>query len=191
MWLSFASQPELHCATSPPPRDACSPAFRRSGGDPPTPLTCAASRTRAHRGAGRRCSQGTSSGSAAPTPGRSRNARKAGALEVPGLPEALACDSARTRWYHPVPRDPRKVQRAPPEAETRFRSGFRESGRPDLNRRPLGPQPGDTTAICVRTRPMRPIRPRFGTYRTDRTIHPVPKRYYAGVTATSCSSQEG
>ena len=48
-----------------------------------------------------------------------------------------------------------------------------------MNLRPLGPQPEDTTAICVPTRPMRPMCPRFGTHRTDPTMRWVPSWYHA------------
>jgi hypothetical protein len=54
-------------------------------------------------------------------------------------------------------------------------------GRQDLNLRPLGPQPADAGAICVRTRPICPLHPRLGTHRTDWTMRPVPKRYHASV----------
>ena len=52
-----------------------------------------------------------------------------------------------------------------------------ESGRLDLNQRPLGPQPRDLGALCVPSRPPRPHRPRGGTIWTQWTMHPVLKWY--------------
>ena len=64
-------------------------------------------------------------------------------------------------------------------AEARFGGGLPVIGEAGFEPATARPQPEDTTAICVRARPMRPIRPRLGTHRTDRTMRPVPNWYHA------------
>ena len=53
-----------------------------------------------------------------------------------------------------------------------------QSGRLDLNQRPLGPQPASDWSRCVPERPQRPHCPRRWMIWTHRTLHSVPKRYH-------------
>ena len=69
-----------------------------------------------------------------------------------------------------------------PAAPTRPSSGYgsrRRARRLDLNQRPFGPQPSGFRCLCVRERRSFPMCPRPWTVWTDRTVHRVPKRYYA------------
>ncbi len=58
------------------------------------------------------------------------------------------------------------------------RAGFGESGRLDLNQRPLGPQPTSVTCRSVAPRPSRPQRPSLWTMWTHETQQSVLRRYH-------------
>jgi hypothetical protein len=92
-----------------------------------------------------------------------------------------------TTWGHsPVARQPRNAESPLPER------AFVESGRLDLNQRPFGPQPNGFRCLYVPERPPRPMCPAPWTIWTDRTVHPVPKRYYAQLhTGARFASRQG
>ena len=58
--------------------------------------------------------------------------------------------------------------------------GLRESGRQDLNLRPLGPQPVDAGVIYVQARPQASPRPRQRAHWSDRTVRLVPRAVPTG-----------
>jgi hypothetical protein len=67
---------------------------------------------------------------------------------------------------------------APRRDALRIDGSVRISGRLDLNQRPFGPQPSGFRRLCVSERPSFPMCPGPWTIWTDRTVHPVPKRYH-------------
>ena len=104
------------------------------------------------------------------------------------------------RWSRGPPsllRDLRARDRPDPASEA---SGLRQSGRLDLNQRPLGPQPTSSTCRCVRPRPRRPLCPHGRTIWTHGTQQSVLARYHdqrqrwawpAADSAEGCCSQVG